>query len=83
MSSSAASEDRVRRLGQSLIDMYIYSIYDQRGSTEEMPENAHFPFRRQPLTATSSDRHHFSTKVKLALKATRACAQFDVGRFAC
>ena len=35
-----------------------------------------FAFIRQPLTATSSDRHHFSTKVQLALRATPACAQF-------
>ena len=37
-----------------------------------------FAFRRQPLTTTSSNRHHLSIKVYLALRGTRACAQFYV-----
>jgi hypothetical protein len=35
--------------------MTIYFVISQRGLTEEMPENAFLEFRRQPLTATSSD----------------------------
>ena len=35
----------------------------QRELTEEMPEIAHIAFRKQPLIATSSDRHHFSTRL--------------------
>ena len=50
---------------------------------EEMPENAHFCIQKAATHSPSSDRHHFSTKVYLALRATRECAQFYVGRFAC
>jgi hypothetical protein len=48
----------IPRVGQNRIYtpyMTIYFVISQRGLTEEMPENAFLEFRRQPLTATSSD----------------------------